>query len=422
MTEGGMNLWDTALHHVCAECFEDQALQAFIREKATARICDFCETEAADGVIAAPLDSVVRHIFLGVEREWTNADGTIPHDPETDQWLLERPISTEELLAQELELSLPRDAKGHLLAAIVGALPDLAWCRLDPLVPMPGEAIANSWRTFCHTIKYERRFFFLQHADRKLQRDIEQAEAAFTIPELLEEIAAYAARAGLFVRVPAGTEFIRCQLKPADEPPFSARRMGPPTKNSAVHPNRMSPSGISMFYGAEREETALAEIASQAGHFALGRFTITRELVLLDVRAAPALPSLFDLDRAVDRPFAMFMREFVADFQRPIARDRQPHIEYVPTQIVTEYFRTAANYDDAPIEGILYESTKPGRGTAVVLFADNYAVVENGPNQVDLDLDIDDRGHAGAWLVMTNYREVDYDPTLGILPSRGLES
>jgi RES domain len=64
-----------------------------------------------------------------------------------------------------------------------------------------------------------------------------------------------------------------------------------------------------------------------------------------------------------------------SDFQvwlisRRIARDDRVHIEYVPTQVVTEYVRTAVKIDARRVDGIRYQSSRRKAQTALVLFAD----------------------------------------------------
>jgi hypothetical protein len=198
-----------------------------------------------------------------------------------------------------------------------------------------------------------------------------------------------------------GTVYIRAmpRLDPAS-PPFGPRRMGPPPHELARRPNRMSPAGIPMFYGAERAETALRETAQEPGHFALGSFEVRKKLQLLDLRHPPPVPSLFDEASAADRPFARFMREFIADFQRPIYG--VPEVDYVPTQVVTEYFRSVVRHEGMPIDGILYASTRNAGATAVILFADTFDVEEPGAEPV--------WRRDPPWLRMIGYEEVDFTP------------
>jgi hypothetical protein len=47
-------------------------------------------------------------------------------------------------------------------------------------------------------------------------------------------------------------------------------------------------------------------------------------------------PSLFDEQRRHLRAGLSFLHDFAADLAKPIEKDGREHIEYVPTQIVTE--------------------------------------------------------------------------------------
>ena len=42
-----------------------------------------------------------------------------------------------------------------------------------------------------------------------------------------------------------------------------------------------------------------------------------------------------------DYDWLLFMNKFLHDFSSPIERDDRIHIEYVPTQVITEYLRDA---------------------------------------------------------------------------------
>lgn len=392
-----MDLASVENRYVCAPCFEDDALRAEVKALGRKGVCSHC---AAKRKRVAAMEDIVPLILRGIGREWSAADEELPWDNEEDGYLLAGTCDTEDMF-EEIDLELPNDDDGRLKADILGALPQQAWCSSDPLVAAPHEAIANSWRSFCHVIKHERRFYFLDYVSPELSDDLEQQEAAYTIPELLESVASYAERAGLFVKVAAGTSYVRSLPAPeAGQAAFGPRRMGPPPHEFACKPNRMSPAGIPMFYGAEEVQTALIESTTAAGRFALGRFEVLRKLRLLDLRSTPAIPSLFDDERAPDRPFARFMREFLRDFRRPVAN--APEVDYVPTQVVTEYFRSAVRVRKHAVDGILYASTRNLGGTAVVLFADTYDVEEEGAEPP--------YGRGEPWLRMIDYREIDFDP------------
>lgn len=51
------------------------------------------------------------------------------------------------------------------------------------------------------------------------------------------------------------------------------------------------------------------------------------------------------------------------------------HIDYIPTQVVTEWFRTVFHFGKSSLDGILYPSTQNPRGHSLVLFANRYDVI-----------------------------------------------
>jgi RES domain len=60
----------------------------------------------------------------------------------------------------------------------------------------------------------------------------------------------------------------------------------------------------------------------------------------------------------------LFLWSFARDLRKPVVLDGREHIEYVPTQVVTEYMRW---FPAAAIDGILYTSAQNG-GTSCVIF------------------------------------------------------
>ena len=64
---------------------------------------------------------------------------------------------------------------------------------------------------------------------------------------------------------------------------------------------------------------------------------------------------------------------------KPIVKDGREHIEYIPTQIVTEYFRhVLGNELGVEIRGVLYSSSQ-NASTCCVLFCSNEECCEDTP-------------------------------------------
>jgi hypothetical protein len=67
---------------------------------------------------------------------------------------------------------------------------------------------------------------------------------------------------------------------------------------------------------------------------------------------------------------------FATELSKPIEKDDRAHIEYVPTQVITEYFRTEFRYQGRKIDGIRYRSARHVDHYSFVLFATQDDLVE----------------------------------------------
>ena len=132
-----------------------------------------------------------------------------------------------------------------------------------------------------------------------------------------------------------------------------------------------------MFYGAMDAETTIAEIAEQGKGVTVGLFRTAKPLVVVDFTKKLVLPSIFDIPRRGKRDVLRFVQGFVRDLQRPITKDGREHVDYVPTQIVTEYFRRT--FPDCNVDGLLYPSVKNDGGVCCVLFVEHDQCADISP-------------------------------------------
>jgi hypothetical protein len=104
--------------------------------------------------------------------------------------------------------------------------------------------------------------------------------------------------------------------------------------------NRMNPAGVPMFYGALDRNTAIVEVRSnQPTAASIGEFELLHEIRVVDLTALPPARGIFANGARYEKAAIGFLHQFMEDATLPIERDGREHIEYVPTQIVTEYFR-----------------------------------------------------------------------------------
>lgn len=189
----------------------------------------------------------------------------------------------------------------------------------------------------------------------------------------------------VFVTLERGTSLYRARFQKPGEHLTTAKQLGPPLEHQAVQANRMSPAGIVMFYASDAPETALRETASDEGTFVVGRFETRRDAIILDFTQLPPIPTLFeevpDSLEYNPRKVLSFLHHVTSAMSQPIARDDRVHINYVPTQIVTEYLRSRVLYEAVRVEGIRFPSAVDQNKASYVIFAsqDNVSPVEDQP-------------------------------------------
>jgi hypothetical protein len=136
----------------------------------------------------------------------------------------------------------------------------------------------------------------------------------------------------------------------------------------------MSAAGISVFYAGMDLATARAETMAnlEPGDrhlFTAGTWTSSRALKVLDLTQLPPIPGFYSQWR-YDRDHLVFLRDFVKEISQPVVHDGREHIDYVPTQILTEYFRHRYKLEgDVRLDGIVYPSAQRRRGRSIVIFA-----------------------------------------------------
>jgi RES domain len=138
----------------------------------------------------------------------------------------------------------------------------------------------------------------------------------------------------------------------------------------------MSPAGIPMFYGSIDFETAIQEIAAttvDSDQATCAWFETSVPATVVDFTNLRPVPSMFDLAQTQTRHALMFLHSFVTDLsKRP--RLTFEEVDYVPTQIVTEYLLKVFG-GGGVAHGLLFPSSI-ARGTNIVLAVPNDRCVE----------------------------------------------
>ena len=234
--------------------------------------------------------------------------------------------------------------------------------RRDPMAMLLSEELSMMWRNFCDFVKTRQRFTFFKSwlFDEGM---LEQSDNG--LGDILSELGGLVHRVEATIEV--GTALYRCRPANPDETVASFEDITAPPA-SAAKSNRLSPAGISMFYGSFDKDTPIAEVGYAVGKpiIYLGAFKTTKPLRVIDL-CSDLHVSFWMQDGWQE---ASFLMHFHNEISKKIGPKDNGEVEYVPTQIFTEYLRYLCKASDGTqYDGIIYKSATTGRRN-VVLFYD----------------------------------------------------
>ncbi len=358
---------------VCAACLYDEFLAGWARQSADQGECTYCE---AEGPIR-PVDGLLELVRSGIDLEWTCADSAGMIWDGEEKCYVGGAHDTYDLVRDHLD---PITENETLLADIWRALPDRQWCKPDPYDPTLYDRLSWDFRRFESCVLHKRRFFF--HEVR--EENEETGQPTVSIGGWLRLVAHGIRECGLLRDWAPGTKTWRARVDYKGERFATADALGSRREEEATQSNRMSPPGIPVFYGALDPDTTVDEIFERREGDAvasIGCFTLARHFRVLDLTDLPNFPSLYDPDRRKQRKYLRFLREFAERIARRIAGDDRHHIDYIPTQIVAEYFRFHLEPRVRPLDGIAWKSSYRSGGVCVALFLKNSECVDRETNK-----------------------------------------
>ena len=350
--------WNFTNKSVCARCVDDDALKSVLSAaEDSSQTCDFCGQSPA-----APFDVLLDTFVNGLRNEYRDADEEgVSWDSREGGYQWWGPMwDTYELVAEFSDV-LTGDG---LLEAVQEAMNLTIWVEKDFAARRRDVVLSESWDRFCDAVKYETRYVFWLRKDE----DAQEMQGAGEVPPalILNEVGRLIERLELLRTLPAGYRFWRARAHNPDGISHIAAELGTAPRERAKQANRMSPAGISMFYGAGDETTAVREVAlrAQDDWVTLGMFATSKDCTVVDFTGLRPIPSMFDPEWGSMRRFLLFLHRFRDQLSAP-ARSTYEQIDYVPTQIVTEYLLRIFG-DGENIDGMLYSSALTGRVSAVL--------------------------------------------------------
>jgi HEPN/RES N-terminal domain 1/RES domain len=375
---------------VCCQCVADPAIVAFVADNATESRCDFCGRSAAEP-IACEADLVLDLVSRSIKAEYNLVENELLFDEGDYQGSY---YDTADLLDCELYQPL---GDGEFAAAVRRAAREKYWCRRDYYFGDREEHLLRSWEQFADTVKHESRYLFVWGSLDDDPNDEARGDPRLRGGALLRETGRLIGRLDLVHTMAKGERLLRVRHF-TDEVCCTAKQLGSPPREKATS-NRMSPAGIPMFYAAFDEATALAETvrSETAGQAVVAGFVTSRDCRVLDLADIPDVPSLFDDVRRDDRWALGFLHAFREAIILPVVPDDRIHIDYVPTQIVSEYLRLWFAPDGGDIDGVIFPSSRSSGGRCAAMFVDGEQCREQDEECPDAD---------GLCLVLEGYRNV----------------
>lgn len=384
-------MWEEALEKgfsvdesiiVCTNCFEDYAIKNFILNNDTGSSCTYCSI-SGDG--SCSLELVLDHIMGCVRIEWGHpANEGLPYESREGGWQLGSVYDSQEML-ESVGLEINNDV---LYEMIMLSVNDDEWCERNPYSLSKDKILFYGWRDFSKFVTTEARYMFYDATpstyDEHQHDEMNPVQILAALSKIVHDL-------DLIRSIEKTTAIHRVRIVDSNIVLSSVIDLGAPPLECATISNRMSPAGISMFYGAFDRQTAIEETydsSMSSGKKAIvGTFYPVRDLFVLDLSRPFFVPSIFDKDAHVVRPLIKFFIEFMQNFTKPISRDDRSHVEYVPTQVVTEYFRHVFRSDvGIKLDGIMYPSSKLNGKSSVVLFAKSSQCVEKTSKYADEDI------------------------------------
>lgn len=271
-----------------------------------------------------------------------------------------------------LDLVTANDVLNDDIAIMFGAK---QWISRDFYEENQTKHLSILWGKFCKEVTTHRRFTFLATPEY---------EGADNILDRLNNIIK---EQKLCVLLPRGTELYRARKIKNPKKSYSFEDITSPPNESAF-PNRMSPAGVSMFYASFDDQTPMHEcVGEDAPVMIVGKFKTIKDLHVIDLTKIPN-NSFWMKGWQENR----FLHQFNEEITKPTDIADKNHLQYIPTQIITEYFRYMFQNDDYHIDGIIYGSAKT-KERNVVLFCNQ----ADSRNYVSRDVSIDIYNRTLVW-------------------------
>lgn len=361
--------------YVCLSHFTNSHLKKFIRDNSREGKCSYCNCKTKVCKFTTFMDFVGERLtdYLGpiddeglylassfLEKDEDEIPGFIRRGPYIAPKNVEYYTDIESLM-DDFELITDN---GKLNEDMASCFNVDYWIRKDPTALLYHEEMGYAWKNFSERVKKQRYTFFKDISYYKETVDTHGVEL-----DVLSEVAEKVCL--LEENLKAETCIYRGRPNGGGAPYKSFEELtAPPIK--AAKTNRMSPAGVSMFYGAFEENTCCEEIKNYLENketkIYVGKFRTTKDLKLINLCNIPQ-PN-FWMKSKNDWQTFLFLKQFHDEISRPIIAGNS-ELNYIPSQAFSEYLRfIQRSKDGSHFDGIIYKSSLVGTDNIVLFYDD----------------------------------------------------
>ena len=349
------------LKSICENCIgNEEYLKSVVRQSASHEICDYCQSQTKTIGFEKAYELVCNGLV-----EYSRAVDELPYNGREGGYLGST-YETHEVV-EDLEL----EAQDEFLRDIISELGEHElWCDTDWNQMNDSDVLKYSWSRFAEIVKHKERFVFLDY-DKRTQLKYIDPDTPLPIDHLLKMICEWIVEFKLFSTIRKDVEVYRGRQTNGGESFVTPEELGTPPKEIAIA-TRMTPAGIPCFYASSDIKTAAAEILEDtqtSARISLGTWQTQKDMRLVDLTKLPQLPSIFKLEDREKRGKLIFLYHFKDEVLKPVNKNGQEHIGYIPTQVVSEYIRIMLpKMEKCQIDGIAYPSERSPGGDCYALF------------------------------------------------------
>lgn len=366
---------------VCDKHFGDSDIIKYIQDNSSVKHrCSFCTNTGRNSKVIA-WDELME-LLLACIRQFYDDPGNGLSYESTSGGYLGKTYDTQELIEDVICIEADFDVLEQISSSIILDL----WTEAEFYGDSYSQHLSYSWDTFSHIVKYNVRYLFNQ-----VELDDDGLTPAQQPWLVLDDIADFIKKLDLFFLIPKkepgedGLCLYRARQHKKKELILTCEDIGSAPREFAGA-NRFSPEGISMFYGTIDQSTAISEVFSKENsgkHVSIGEFFPNKDLLLVDLRSIPVF-GFFDKKNIDMIEPTRFLKDFVNSISMTITQNDNKRIEYIPSQIVTEYIRhILPSTVRKEIHGIVYKSVQEQGKDCYVIFADQTQCRDEGSENVN---------------------------------------